>query len=500
MASGQLGVTGGTGRTITTNIPARLDRLPWSRWHWIVVVALGVTWILDGLEVTLVGSIAGVLTQKNTLHFSTSQATAAGSFYLAGAVAGALLFGYLTDRFGRRKLFMITLGVYLVFTVATALAWNFWSFMLFRVLAGAGIGGEYSAINSAIDELVPARVRGRVALAINSSWWIGTAVAAGLTVVLLNTLGPAVGWRVGFGLGAILAIGILFVRNAVPESPRWLLTHGRGEEAEEVVRQIEAEVQKSHPNLPEPEGEPLEIEQRRSIGFIEIAKHVAREYPERGVLGFALMASQAVLYNATLFGMTSILTTFFHASKANAPLYIIPFAIGNLVGPWLLGPLFDSVGRKVMISSTYIAAGVTLLVTAWLFHAQVLSATTLTVCWCVCFFFASAGASAAYLTVSEIFPMETRAMAIALFYACGTGVAIAAPWTFGKLIETGSVGYVTMAFVIGGVMMAIGGVVEILIGVEAAGKALEAVARPLNAVRRRASPAPASSPAPARAR
>jgi MFS family permease len=500
VASGQLGVTGGTGRTITTNIPARLDRLPWSRWHWIVVVALGVTWILDGLEVTLVGSIAGVLTQKNTLHFSTSQATAAGSFYLAGAVAGALLFGYLTDRFGRRKLFMITLGVYLVFTVATALAWNFWSFMLFRVLAGAGIGGEYSAINSAIDELVPARVRGRVALAINSSWWIGTAVAAGLTVVLLNTLGPAVGWRVGFGLGAILAIGILFVRNAVPESPRWLLTHGRGEEAEEVVRQIEAEVQKSHPNLPEPEGEPLEIEQRRSIGFIEIAKHVAREYPERGVLGFALMASQAVLYNATLFGMTSILTTFFHASKANAPLYIIPFAIGNLVGPWLLGPLFDSVGRKVMISSTYIAAGVTLLVTAWLFHAQVLSATTLTVCWCVCFFFASAGASAAYLTVSEIFPMETRAMAIALFYACGTGVAIAAPWTFGKLIETGSVGYVTMAFVIGGVMMAIGGVVEILIGVEAAGKALEAVARPLNAVRRRASPAPASSPAPARAR
>ena len=495
-ATGHLGVTGGTGKTTKTDIPARLDRLPWSRWHWLVIVALGITWILDGLEVTLVGSISGVLTDKGTLHFSTAQATAAGSFYLAGAVGGALLFGYLTDRYGRRKLFMITLGVYLLFTVATALAWNFWSFMLFRVLAGAGIGGEYSAINSAIDELVPARVRGRVALAINSSWWIGTAAAAGLTVLLLNTLAVNVGWRVGFGLGAVLAIGILFIRHLVPESPRWLLTHGRADEAEEVVRKIEEQVRKTHPDLPEPEGEPLEIEQRRSIGFVAIARHVMQEYPGRGVLGFALMASQAVLYNATLFGMVSILTTFFHASKANAPLYIIPFAVGNLLGPWLLGPLFDSIGRKIMISSTYILAGASLLVTAYLFHQQVLSATTLTICWAVTFFFASAGASAAYLTVSEIFPMETRAMAIALFYACGTGVAIAAPWTFGKLIETGSVGYVTMAFAIGGVMMAIGGIVEMLIGVEAAGKALEAVARPLSAVRR----AGGTAASPARAR
>jgi MFS family permease len=261
------------------------------------------------------------------------------------------------------------------------------------------------------------------------------------------------------------------------------------------VRQIEAEVQKTHPNLPEPEGEPLEIEQRKSIGFISIARHVMQEYPGRGVLGFALMASQAVLYNATLFGMTSIMTTFFHASKANAPLYIIPFAFGNLLGPWLLGPLFDSVGRKVMISATYLAAGLTLLITAWLFDQKVLSATTLTICWAICFFFASSGASAAYLTVSEIFPMETRAMAIALFYACGTGVAIAAPWTFGKLIETGSYGYVTIAFVIGGVIMAIGGIVEILLGVEAARKPLEAVARPITAIRRRTT----AAAAPARA-
>ncbi|MGZ4352805.1 MAG: MFS transporter [Gaiellaceae bacterium] len=490
-------MTGGTGTTVRTDIPARLDRLPWSRWHWIVIVALGITWILDGLEVTLVGSISGVLTDKSTLHLSTAEATAAGSFYLAGAVAGALLFGYLTDRFGRKKLFMVTLGVYLVFTVATALAWNFWSFMIFRVLAGSGIGGEYSAINSAIDELVPARVRGRVALAINSSWWIGTAAAAGLTVVLLNTLAVDIGWRVGFGLGAILAIGILFVRHMVPESPRWLLTHGRADEAEEVVRQIEAEVQKSHPGpLPEPEGEPLEIEQRRSIGFIAIARHVAREYPDRGVLGFSLMASQAVLYNATLFGMVQVLTTFFHASKTNAPLYIIPFAAGNLLGPWLLGPLFDTVGRKIMISASYISAGVILLVTAWLFNQQLLSATTLTICWAFTFFFASAGASAAYLTVSEIFPMETRAMAIALFYACGTGVAIAAPWTFGKMIQTGSYGWVTFAFVIGGVIMAVGGLVEIMLGVAAERRSLEAVARPINAVNRPSRP----STAPARAR
>jgi MFS family permease len=488
-----IGVTGGTGEAVETDIPNRLDRLPWSRWHWIVIVALGITWILDGLEVTLVGSVAAVLTQKDTLHLSTSEATAAGSFYLAGAVLGALLFGYLTDRFGRKRLFMLTLGVYLVFTVATALAWNFWAFAIFRVLAGAGIGGEYSAINSAIDELVPARVRGRVALAINSSWWIGTAAAAGLTVVLLNTLSANVGWRLGFGLGAVLAVGILFIRNTVPESPRWLLTHGRADEAEKVVSQIEDEVRKTHPDLPEPEGEPLVVEQRESIGFAALAKHVMTEYPGRGVLGFALMASQAVLYNATLFGMATVMTTFFHASAANAPLYIIPFAVGNLLGPWILGPLFDTVGRKVMIAGTYLTAGVILLITAWLFHSGVLSATTLTLCWAVCFFFASAGASAAYLTVSEIFPMETRAMAIALFYACGTGVAIAAPWTFGKMIQTGSVGWVTIAFVIGGVIMAVGGVVEILLGVEAAGLSLEQVAKPLTAVRAQGAPAGAAA-------
>ena len=499
MSASQIGVTGGTGEVVRTDIPNRLDRLPWSRWHWKVVVALGITWILDGLEVTLVGSVAAALTKKGTLHFSTSQATAAGSFYLAGAVAGALFFGYLTDRFGRRKLFMVTLGIYLCFTVATALSWDFWSFMAFRFLAGTGIGGEYSAINSAIDELIPARVRGRVALAINSSWWIGTAVAAGLTVVLLNTLSANLGWRIGFGLGAILAICVLAIRRSVPESPRWLLTHGRANEAEDVVHGIEEEVRTSHPDLPEPEGDDLEIEQRESIGFVAIAKHVLEEYPSRGVLGFSLMASQAVLYNATLFGATSILTTFFHASSSNAPLYLIPFAAGNLLGPWILGPLFDSVGRKVMISATYLLSALVLFGTAWAFDARLLSATTLTLCWSICFFFASSGASAAYLTVSEIFPMETRAMAIALFYACGTGVAIAAPWTFGKLIQTSSYGLVTIAFLIGGAIMAAGGLVEVFLGVEAERKPLEAVARPISAVRARIGDR-SNAAAPARAR
>jgi MFS family permease len=490
-ATEQIGVTGGTGKVVESDIPRRLDRLPWSRWHWLVIVALGVTWILDGLEVTLVGSVAAALTRKDTLALSDAQATAAGSFYLAGAVAGALLFGYLTDRYGRKKLFMVTLGVYLIFTIATALSWSFASFAAFRVLAGMGIGGEYSAINSAIDELVPARLRGRVALAINSSWWLGTALAAGLTVVLLNVLAPTLGWRLGFALGAVLALAIIFIRKAVPESPRWLLTHGRADEAEEVAQQIEAEVRKTHPDLPEPEGEPLQIEQRESIGFVAIAKHVAKEYPGRGVLGFSLMASQAVLYNATLFGLTPLFTKFFGVSDTTAGLYIIPFAAGNLLGPWLLGPLFDTIGRRVMITGTYLMAGAILLVTAWLFHQKLLSATTLTICWAGCFFFASAGASAAYLTVSEIFPMETRAMAIALFYAVGTGVAIATPYSFGKLVESGSYGRVAMAFVVGGVIMAIGGVVEWLLGVEAARRSLEDVARPLSAVRGRVSARPA---------
>src|SRR4051812_47818804 len=324
---------GATGEAVETMIPRRLDRLPWSRWHWLVVVGLGITWILDGFEGTLVGAIASALTQKDTLHLTTHQASSAGTWYLIGACAGALFFGYLTDRLGRKKLFMVTLGVYLVFTVASGLAWNFWSFAAFRILAGAGIGGEYAAINSAIDELIPARVRGRVDLAINGSWWFGTALAAFLSYELLRQLQESVSWRLGFFVGAILACGILAIRRFIPESPRWLLTHGRAEEAEAVVAEIEHQVRKSHRKLPQPKGEPIAVEQRESLNFLDIARYVVKHYPGRGVLGLSLMTGQAFLYNSIFFTYTLVLSQFFGVSPEQAPLFLIPFSVGNVLGP-----------------------------------------------------------------------------------------------------------------------------------------------------------------------
>jgi MFS family permease len=486
------GELGATGRAIETMIPRRLDRLPWSRWHWLVVVGLGITWILDGFEVTLVGAIASALTKPEALHLTTHQAASAGTWYLIGACAGALFFGYLTDRLGRKKLFMVTLGVYLVFTVATAFAWSFASFAAFRVLAGAGIGGEYAAINSAIDELIPARVRGRVALAINGSWWVGTAVAAFISYELLIHLSASISWRLGFGVGAILAIAILTIRRFIPESPRWLLTHGRGEEAEEVVAEIEDEVRRTNPNLPEPEGEPLVVEQREHIGFGAIASYVVKNYPARGILGLSLMSGQAFLYNAVFFTYTLVLTDFFNVDAAKAPLFLIPFAVGNVAGPLLLGPLFDSVGRRIMISFTYITSGVLLIVTGLLFTHDVLSATTMTICWSVIFFFASAGASAAYLTVSELFPLEARAMAIALFYAIGTGIAALSPTLFGALIATHSKTNVNYGYLLGAGLMIAAGLVAVFLAVAAERKSLEDVAKPLTVARaRRAGAAPA---------
>jgi MFS family permease len=467
-------------------IPRRLDRLPWSRWHWLVVIGLGITWILDGFEVTLVGALASVLTKPQTLHLSTHQASSAGTFYLLGAVGGALVFGYLTDRIGRKSLFMVTLAVYLVFTIASGLSWNFWSFATFRVLAGAGIGGEYAAINSAIDELIPARVRGRVDLAINGSWWVGTALAAFLSFELLRTLRESISWRLGFFVGATLALAILAIRRFIPESPRWLLTHGRAEEAETIVASIEEEVRKQHPTLPEPRGEPLAVEQRRNLNFNAIARYVIKNYPSRGVLGLSLMIGQAVLYNAIFFTYTLVLTKFMGVSPERAPLYLIPFSVGNVLGPLLLGPLFDTVGRRVMISSTYITSGALLIVTGLLFTHGVLTATTMTIAWCVIFFFASAGASSAYLTVSELFPLESRAMAIALFYAVGTGIAAASPTLFGALVATGSRTNVNYGYLVGAGLMIAAGLVALVLAVDAEGRSLEDIARPFTAVAARA--------------
>jgi MFS family permease len=473
-------------RTITTRIPARLDRLPWARWHWMVVIGLGTVWILDGLEVTIVGAVGATLTKASSgLHLSTSGVGLAGSIYIAGACAGALLFGYLTDRFGRKKLFMITLGVYLAATALTAVSFAPWWFFVFRFITGAGIGGEYAAINSAIDELIPARVRGRVDLIINGSYWVGTAAGAAATLVLLNPklLAVDLGWRLCFGLGVVLALVILLVRRNVPESPRWLFIHGREKEADEIVTGIEQQVRSSAgiSKLPEPETE-ITIRHRQTIGFITIARTLLGRYPRRSALSFSLFIGQAFLYNAIFFTYALALTAFYHVASASVGLYLLPFAAGNFAGPLLLGRFFDTFGRKIMISGTYILSGGLLAVTAWLFDQGTLNATTQTAAWVIIFFFASAGASAAYLTVSEIFPMETRAMAIAFFYAIGTAAGgISGPVLFGVLIASGKRGELAIGYVVGAVLMIAAGLVEVWLGVNAEQKPLEEIAAPLTA-------------------
>ncbi len=471
--------------TIETNIPARLDRLPWSRWHWRILIGLGTVWILDGLEVTIVGSIAGAISAKGS-GITISAAEVAGwaaSMYVAGACVGALLFGRLTDMFGRKRLFMVTLGVYLAATVATAFAWTPLFFFACRFVTGMGIGGEYSAINSAIDELIPANHRGRIDIVINGTYWLGAAAGALLSVAALHIFSPLLNWRVCFGLGAILGTAILIVRRHVPESPRWLFIHGHEDEAEDVTQDIERQVVESTgAELDDPD-ETITIKQRKSIGLWEITRGIVASYPKRAVLGLALFIGQAFLYNAILFGYATLLSTFFGVATADAPYYLVAFAVGNLLGPIVLGPLFDSVGRKPMIAGTYILSGVLLLITGYLFKQNQLDATSLTVCWSVVFFFASAGVSAAYLTVSEIFPMETRALAIAVFYAVGTGIGgIIGPQIFGRLVPTGNATDVFYALALGAVLMIIGGVVEIVFGVKAERKGLEAVAKPLTEV------------------
>ena len=482
-----------TGQIVETMIPRRLDRLPWSRWHWLVVIGLGITWILDGFEVTVVGAIASVLTHPDTLHLSAQQSASVGTFYLFGAIAGALFFGYLTDRIGRKRLFMVTLSIYLAFTVASGLSWDYWSLVTFRFFAGAGIGGEYSAISSAIDELTPARVRGRVALAINGSWWVGTALAAFFSYELLSNLDEAISWRFAFFLETTLARAVIMIRQFIPESPRWLLTHGRPEEAEQIVADIEREVRKQHPVLPEPEGEPIVIELRDRLSFLDIGKYVVRNYPQRGLLGLSLMTGQAFLYNSIFFTYTLVLTRFLGVSESTAPLYLIPFAVGNFLGPLLLGPLFDTLGRRVMITSTYLISGALLIVTGELFVHDKLDANQMTIAWCLIFFFASAGASSAYLSVSELFPVEARAMAIALFYAFGTGLAALSPTLFGHLIQTASRTSLNYGYLLGAGLMIAAGVVASFLAVPAERRALEDVAIPFTAARARGPTAIAAS-------
>jgi MFS family permease len=478
-------VSAGAFRTIETAIPARMDRLPWSKWHWMVVIGLGTVWILDGLAVTIVGAIGGRLTEEGSgLELSASQIGAAGSAYILGACMGALYFGRLADKIGRKKLFMLTLAIFLAGSVLTAFSMNFAWFLVCRFITGAGVGGEYSAIHSAVDELIPARVRGAVDLIIGGSYWIGTILGSLASLVLLNEeiFGADVGWRLCFGLAAAMGFAILLVRRNVPESPRWLFLHGHDEEAERVTADIERQVVASTgQELIEPR-RTIRVKQRGPMGIGEIAGVVFRMYPKRTFVGLALFTGQAFLYNAIFFTYAMVLTEIYGVSSGSVGLYLLPFAVGNFMGPLLLGRLFDTVGRKPMIAGTYILSGILLIITGLLFRNGTLDATTQTVAWCIIFFFASAGASAAYLTVSEIFPMETRAMAIAFFYATGTIVGgFGGPLLFGALIQSGDPGQIFIGYVVGAVVMIVGGIIQATMGVEAAGRDLEDIAPPLSA-------------------
>ena len=471
--------------TIRTKIPARLDRLPWSRFHWRIIIGLGTVWILDGLEVTIVGNIASELGEHGSgVNIAAHDVSGlAGSLYVAGACAGALLFGQATDRFGRRKLFMVTLGVYLAGTALTAFSFAPLWFYVCRVITGFGIGGEYSAINSAIDELIPAQHRGRVDISINGSYWAGSALGALVALVALNDLAINVGWRVCFGLGAVLAVLILLVRRSVPESPRWLFIHGREDEAEQIVGGIEQEVeQETGGPLPEVTEGAMTVRQRTTIPLSLTIRSIVTLYPKRTILGLALFVGQAFLYNAMVFNLGGLMTTFFHVSSGNTPYFFVYFAIGNLVGPLVLAPFFDTVGRKIMIGGCYVVAAVLCAVIALLFDGHHFTGTTFIIVLAVAFFFASAGASGAYLTVSEVFPMETRALCIAVFYGVGTGLGgIIGPLLFASLINSGKVGKVELAFLIGAAVMAIGGIAEFVLGVDAERETLENIARPLTA-------------------
>jgi MFS family permease len=467
---------------VSTDIPARLDRLPWTRFHWLLVTALGVTWVLDGLEATVVASISPVLEQPTALGLRASQIGLAGTMYLLGAISGALFFGYLTDRLGRKCLFTVTLLIYLAGAVLTALSWDFWSFLVFRCLTGLAIGGEYAAINSAIDELIPARVRGRVDLVVNGSYWLGAIAGAAVSMPLLNAgLVPQwLGWRLAFALGGAIGVGMMVARRYVPESPRWLMTHGRAAEADEIMQTIESHV--ADRTSLAPVSQRVVIRGAAHIGFGTILHTLAVRYRSRALLGFVLIASQAFFYNGISFTYPLVLNRYFDVPPGRTGAYVILMAIANFLGPLLLGHLFDTLGRRLMISSTYAISGTLIVVAQLLFLQGELTALSQTALWALTFFFASAAASAGYLTVSEIFPLEMRALAIALFYAVGTAVGgLGAPALFGRLIETTRPQALFYGYVAGGGVMIAAAVVELLIGVNSERKSLEDIASPLTA-------------------
>ncbi|HVY15406.1 MAG TPA: MFS transporter [Rhodopila sp.] len=473
--------------TFRTNIPNRLDRLPWSRFHWLVIIALGIAWVLDGLEVTIVGSLSGALADSKVLHLTAGQVGAAASAYLIGAVAGALFFGWLTDRLGRKKLFTVTVLVYLLATIACGLSWDFWSFALFRLLTGAGIGGEYAAVNATIQEMIPARRRGFTDLVVNGSFWLGAAVGALGAVVVLDPaiMPPEIGWRAAFVIGGVLGLIVLVLRRFLPESPRWLMTHGHPQAAEDVVAGIEARVEQEtgRPLPPVPSGG-LILRTDVKSWFLPGLKALIGHYRRQTVLGVALMAAQAFCYNAVFFTYALILTRFYGVSSGDVGLFMLPFALGNFLGPLCLGRLFDTIGRRVMITATYAVSGILMAGTGWLFAQGWLGPMQQTAAWTGIFFVASAAASSAYLTVGESFPLEVRAIAISLFYAFGTGIGgVAGPALFGALIDTGSRMSIFWGYLLGGGLMVVAAAVAAALATNAERRALEDVAPPLSAVR-----------------
>lgn len=476
---------------VRTLIPARIDRLPWSGFHTRMVVALGVAWILDGLEITVASAVADTLTKPETLNLSSAEVGLIATVYLAGEVVGALFFGSLSDRLGRRNLFMITLGVYLIgsgltaFTLGNGDGWVFYLYLT-RFIAGMGIGGEYAAINSAIDELIPARYRGRVDIAVNGTYWAGAIIGTLGTFILLQGMDLSLGWRIGFLLGPVLGLVILLVRRNLPESPRWQVMNGRAHLAEESISRIEHEVRESGRELPPlDDSKAMDVRPAEKIGFIALTWVLFREYPKRAVLGASMMISQSFLYNAIFFTYTLVLGKFYGVASESAPLFLIAFAAGNLAGPLLIGHYFDTIGRRTMIAGTYLISGVLLGITAFLFYAGALTAITQTIAWCVIFFFASAGASSAYLTVSEIFPLEVRAKAIGVFFAIAQCFGALGPVIYGAMIGDGSQpGRLFVGYLLGAAVMIAGGLVAYFLAVDAERKSLEDIATPLSVTRR----------------
>jgi MFS family permease len=459
-------------------IPARMDRLPWTRFHWTVVLGLGTAWILDGLEIQMVSENG----YAKHLGMNSAEVGLTGSIYLLGEVVGALVFGRLSDRLGRKRFFILTLFIYLIGSGIAGFAFAPWFLWVFRFIAGMGIGGEYTAINSAIDEIIPSKFRGRVDLAINGTYWGGAALGAAANLFLLAPgsflESSGWGWRIGFWLGPVLGLFIIFLRRNIPESPRWQITHGQEDEAERNVRRIEQEVEaESGTQLGElPEDKAIEVTQSESVPFKKVAYVFLKLYPKRTIVAFTMMVTQSFLYNAIFFSYALVLSNFYGIPGGTVGLYFFPFAIGNLLGPIVLGPLFDSIGRRQMIFATYGIAGVVLAISGALFQAGVLNAVTQTIFWCVSFFFASAGASSAYLTVSETFPLQVRGQAISYFFSIGQLVGAFAPTIFGILVGSGKDrNPLAVGYYFGAGMMIVGGIVALIFGVSAERKSLEEV-------------------------